>query len=195
MDLKNNNLKIDRSLVVIDLETSGTNPFVHDVLAIGLVPVFDIGKPTEIYIRPNAMQELQWTEHARKHFEKYARPWKTNAVSPFDACEAIEQYIENELSLKQLTPVGHNIGFDVAFMRKLAFLGKREELRGVSHRAVDTHTLLFTLFLKGLIPSSALSSDGAFSHFGIDVPDSVRHTAIGDALATRDLFLRLLETI
>lgn len=195
MDLRITNLKTDRSLVVIDLETTGTNPFVHDVLAIGLVPVFDIGEPTEIYIRPNQMQELQWTNHARKHFEKYAMPWKANAVSPFDACEAIEQYIEKELSLKQITPVGHNVAFDVAFMRKLAFLGKREELSGVSHRGVDTHTLLFTLFLKGIIPSSALTSDGAFRHFGIDVPDYVRHTALGDALATRDLFLRLLEII
>lgn len=180
----------DNSLLVVDLETSGINPFRHDVLAVGLVPLLERVAPAVIYVRPN---EIQWSNYARRNFDKYVADWEAGAMPPSNACEAIERYLAQAFPGKQVTPVGHNIGFDVAFLRKLAFLGGRDELATISHRAVDTHTMLYLLFLKGRVPSSALSSEGAFYHFGIEVPEAARHTAIGDALATRELVLRLFE--
>jgi DNA polymerase-3 subunit epsilon len=38
-----------------------------------------------------------------------------------------------------------------------------------------------------------LSSDGLFAHFGIEVPPEKRHTALGDAVATAALYLKLVE--
>ena len=181
-----------RSAVVIDVETSGVNPFRNDVLAVGLVPLNSDLPSAEIYVRP---EHIEWSPYARTIFEGYSAEWERNAVSPKAACSAIEDYLKQTFSKLPVTPIGHNIGFDVAFMRKLAFLGGRDELLGLSHRAVDTHTLLFVLVSKGTLPSSVLSSDGAFRHFRIDVPNKMRHTAIGDALATRELFLRLSQLL
>jgi hypothetical protein len=83
----------------------------------------------------------------------------------------------------------------MAFLAKLAALAGQEGFAGLSHRSVDTHTLLFLLCLMGDIPSSALTSDGAFDYFGIRVPDEIRHTALGDALATSKLLLNLLPLV
>lgn len=182
----------DSSLVVIDVETSGVNPFRNEILAVGLVPLLDNAPPLEVYIRPNA---IEWSAYARENFQKYAAKWETCAVTPPIACDAIEKYVLNNFSSNQVTPIGHNIGFDISFLKKLAFLGGRDELAVLSHRAIDTHTMLYVLYLQDKLPQSALSSDGAFRYFGIRVADSARHTAIGDALATRELMLRLLDLL
>ena len=93
----------------------------------------------------------------------------------------------------RLTVVGHNVGFDVAFLRQLAFQAGLNEVPLISHRVIDTHTMLYLLHLSGVIPEDALSSDGAFRHFEIGPQAFARHTALGDALATRELFMRVLE--
>mgnify|MGYP001608867504 CR=1 FL=1 len=87
--------------------------------------------------------------------------------------------------------VGHNVGFDYSFLKQLVATTGHERLPKLSHRSVDTHSLLRCLAWLGRIPVSACSSDGALAHFGIDVADGERHTALGDARAT----LRLTEAI
>ena len=180
------------NLVVIDVETSGPNPFVHDVLSIAIVPVNSQIEPLSLFV---CCENTTWTEFSRSVFAKFREDWESNGVTPGVACDTIEDYLANTFSRKPVTPVGHNIGFDVAFLRKLAFLGGRSQLRWVSHRALDTHTMLYVLYLKGELPFDALKSDGAFSHFGVEIPTELRHTALGDALATRELLLRLLNEL
>jgi DNA polymerase III epsilon subunit-like protein len=179
-------------LVVVDLETSGVNPFVNDVLAVGLVPVDLSARPLIIYVKAT---EVRWSEFGLKNFSKFSKEWELKALSPQAACDAIENYITLTFNGRVATPVGHNVGFDVAFLRKLAFLGGRDQLMGLSHRAIDTHTLLYVLAMSGRLPSTVLTSDGAFKHFRIRIPDEVRHTALGDAIATRELLEQLLELI
>jgi DNA polymerase III epsilon subunit-like protein len=183
---------MNNSAVVIDLETSGTNPFRHSVLSVGMVPLSASVHAKMVYVRPPT---IVWNEFALNNFKKFSDEWEANAISPSEACSEIEEYLSGSFSVNPVTPIGHNIGFDVAFLRQLAFMGGREQLAGLSHRSIDTHTLLYLLHLQGRIPSSARGSDGAFNHFGIEVPDEFRHTALADAFATRDLFARVLEML
>jgi len=183
-------LNLDQNLLVLDLETSGVNPFVNDVLAVGLAPVKRPDLARTIYVRPP--NKLVWNDYARRNFEKFSKEWDAKAVSPSDACDQIEQYVRDVMPEQRATLVGHNVGFDQAFLRKLAFTGGREQLAGISHRAIDTHTVLYILHAQHLLPSAALSSDGAFRHFNIKVEDGSRHTAQADALATRELFGKAL---
>ncbi|MHB8160616.1 MAG: 3'-5' exonuclease [Thermoleophilia bacterium] len=180
------------NLVIIDIETSGVNPFRHDPLAIGLVPLTEGVSPLVVYIRP---ETIKWSEEAKENFAKFETEWNTNALKPVDACTKIERYLSHVSNQGSVTTIGHNIGFDVAFLRKIAFLAGKDEISFMSHRVLDTHTMLYLLFLKGEIPSSALNSDGAFKFFGINIPDERRHTALGDALATRELVLKLLDLL
>jgi DNA polymerase III subunit epsilon len=180
------------NLLVLDLETSGVNPFQNDVLAVGLVPFHRPELARTIYVRPT---EVHWNEYARRNFAKFEAAWERGAVPPGEACAQVEAYVDELTHGKSATLIGHNIGFDQAFLRKLAFAGGRDQLRGISHRALDTHTLLYLLHAAGKLPADAVSSDGAFRHFAIEVPESERHTAVADALATRKLFKRLLERL
>ena len=180
------------NLAVIDIETSGINPFRHEVLSVALVPLTLSATPCVVYVRAH---EIQWSLFAKKNFENFSPDWNANAVPAAAAYDEIEQYITQTFEESQVTVIGHNVGFDVAFMRKLAFNAGKDELPRISHRALDTHTMLYLLFLKGQLPSSALSSDGAFDFFGINISDRDRHTSLGDALATRELVLRLFEML
>jgi len=45
---------LPNNLVVVDLETSGTNPFRHEVLAVGLVPLTEKIPPYLLYVRGEA---------------------------------------------------------------------------------------------------------------------------------------------
>lgn len=179
---------LSNNLVVIDLETSGVNPFQHEVLSVAIVPLTLSAPPCVVYVRS---QEIQWGQFAKKNFEKFSSVWNERAVPAIVAVEMIEQYIKQTFAESTVTAIGHNVGFDVAFMRKLFFLAGKDELPRISHRALDTHTMLYMLYLKGQLPASALSSDGAFEYFGIKVSEKNRHTALGDALATRDLVLEI----
>ena len=62
------------------------------------------------------------------------------------------------------------------------------------HRSVDTHAVAAALRDAGRLPSGLqLSSTALFAHFGIEVPEEKRHTALGDALATHALYWKLVE--
>lgn len=178
------------NVVVLDLETSGPNPFVHDVLSVAFVPLVEGKSSLSIFIR---VEDIQWTEFSKQIFSDFSDEWELKAVDALEACATIENYLRENFDRKPVTVLGHNIGFDVAFLRKLAFLGGRSELKWLSHRAIDTHTLLYMLSLKKKIPAAALTSSGAFEFFDIHLSKGNRHTALGDAIATRSLFLKLLE--
>jgi DNA polymerase III subunit epsilon len=153
------------------------------------VPLVD-GSPEHIsYVR---YQEIEWSDGAEASFAKYRREWSANALSPAVACDMLEGYLTTTFLGREVTPIGHNVGFDRAFLARLAFKGGKPSIRSLSHRAVDTHTILWLLHNQGRLPSTALTSSGAFEHFAIEVPEAVRHTALGDARATRQLVLRLL---
>jgi DNA polymerase III epsilon subunit-like protein len=179
-------------LVSVDVEATGTNPFVHDLLAIALAPLDEEAEPLTAYVR---VEDPTWTPFAKENFQRFADDWTREALPPEQVLEALEGYLENVGGAQSVTLVGHNVGFDMAFLRKLAASCGRDGIRGLSHRTLDSHTLLYAAWLRGEVPPEALSSDGAFAHFGIDVPGRIRHTALYDALATRELFMRLLPVL
>ena len=179
-------------LVVIDTETSGTNPFEHEVLSIALSPLKKSIPKFEIYVRPKS---INWTEYARQNFLNFQEKWNTLAKPPEIASQEVEDYIKKYFIDTPVILIGHNVGFDISFIRKLANSAGKEMIKGISHRSIDTHTILYYLYLTGKGPKESTSSDGAFKHFNIKLPPGQRHTAMGDALATERLFLKLISQV
>jgi len=80
--------------------------------------------------------------------------------------------------------VAHNAAFD------MAFLGMKEARIG---RAFDHPTLCTVLLSAALFPhSNDHTLDALATRFGIALPPECRHTALGDALATAEVFRQML---
>ena len=81
--------------------------------------------------------------------------------------------------------VAHNAAFD------LKFLAMKEEKTGIRFTNPVLDTLLLSSFIDEHIKSHSL--DAIASRFVIDIPD--RHTALGDALATAAVLVRLFDLL
>jgi DNA polymerase-3 subunit epsilon len=175
------------NIVVLDTETGGLNPLQHSIMTIGLVDW------TGTRTLDLTVAEAVIHTNPRSLLVNGLDPAQVAAegLSPVDACATIDAWL---LELDHPVMIaGHNVAFDMAFMRRLYDQAGLPVPNAFSHRTLDTHTLLYALAIAGKVPTDARSSDGAFAHFGVAPPEALRHTALGDALATRDLLERLLD--
>ena len=117
-----------------------------------------------------------------------------NGESPARVCERFERVLRHQ-GTSTVILAGHNIAIDIAFMKRLYRVANRAWPSMISHRSLDTHTMLWQLAAAGDIPFDACSSDGAFKHFDCSPPAELRHSALGDAIATKQLFLKLLDSL
>lgn len=175
-------------LVIIDTEASGLDPLRHSLLSLAMVD-FSGEHQIEIFVREPSIE----ADPAAMAVNRIDLGWlQEHGLPPQEACDRVEAWLDSLGRGRPLLCVGHNIAFDLAFMRRLYWLAGRPLPRDFSHRSIDTHSLLFARAAAGQLPPSVRSSDGAFAHFGIAPPPDLRHTALGDTLATRELLLRLL---
>lgn len=178
------------NLLVVDTETTGSDVFVHDILSFAFVPL-DGRRMLDGYVRvPDA---AIWSDYANREFPKYSKTWSERALRPVEALKLIESYIFETFGGEPAILAGHNIAFDRFFLQKLARTAGASGIHGLSHRTFDTHTVLMALAIAGDIPMWATTSDGAFDYFSIKIDSKNRHTALGDAIATRELILRLIQ--
>lgn len=185
------------SLIALDVETGGLDPDTNALLTVGLFPVGVEHLGYELQIQP----ELKaWTAEALNvnGIDLAAHARDESTLSRYDACRYLNQIAETyeHLIPGRPTLLGHNVAFDIAFIRAMFRDSKITPHRLWSyHRTVDTHSLLWTLHALGEVPSEALSSSGGFAHFGIELADGERHTATGDCKATAELLRVCLEKL
>lgn len=177
------------TLLVLDTETGGLDPVRHALLSVGLVDWRDgeVLRTEEILIDPEglecdpkamAVNQIDLDLHC------------AYSVSRAEAAELIRSFCA---PMGRPWIAGHNVFFDVGFIRRLF---TPEALRATfSHRMLDTMQVLGFLGHAGLIPENIAKLDQAMTHFGLTMPEGKRHTALGDALVTAELYSRLLQTI
>lgn len=180
-------------LLFIDTETGGLDPDRHSLLSLGMVvwENLEVLDSQEILINDG---RLDVTREAlainRIDLEKH----KLAAVSPPEAIRMILDFIGRHFSGQgKITLAGHNVQFDVAFLKSFFAANGKDFSQYFSHRIIDTSSILYYLYLSGRMKQKATSSDKAFELFEIHVEG--RHTALGDAMATAELFTKLLTVI
>jgi len=178
-------------IVFIDTETGGLDPRVHSLLSVGLVEWEDavIKKTKEIHINDG---ELNVTDAALAINKIDLNSHQIEAISPAEAIEEILQFIEwSGNQQEKITLAGHNVGFDIRFTRHLFESQQYNFDEYFSHRSIDTSSILHYMYYAGKTDSKIVGSSEAFEHFEIEVRG--RHTALGDAIATAELFTRMIR--
>ncbi|RMD72192.1 MAG: 3'-5' exonuclease [Bacteroidetes bacterium] len=184
-------------ILFIDTETGGTNPQKHDLLSVGLavwengniiarkeIPVQ--GRPERCTEEALAINRIDLEAHNRK------------ALSRKEALSEIIRFIEQHFEERPVTVAGHNVAFDLNFLRALFEEFGEDMSHYLAHRTIDTASILQLLaLLEGSASNlqEVASSSRAFAIYHIDIPAKERHTALGDAMATARLFSKILEKL
>lgn len=176
-------------LVFCDTETGGLSPETDALLSIGLADWVDgqILDTTEIFVDPEGLV------CGAKAMEVNGIDLDVHlaySVSRSDAAKLLRDWCRPR---GRVILAGHNLGFDLAFLKPL--FGPGMWSASFSHRVLDTMQVLLFLGHAGLIPEGIGKLDQAIAHFGLAMPEGKRHTALADALATAELYSRLLQVI
>lgn len=180
-------------ILFIDTETGGLDPNQNSLLSIALViwQEFQIIDSTEILIDDGVLNvSKKALEINRINLAEH----KTKALNSQQAINRFQDFLSKHFAPEErITIGGHNINFDVNFLRHFLVQYDYDWQKRFSHRFVDTATILYYLYLTEKLKEKAISSDDAFRLFGINVDK--RHSALGDAIATAKLFTTLLKVI
>lgn len=174
-------------ILFIDTETGGIDPEEHDLLSVGLVcwNAGIIEDTAEIFIE---FDRRRVTQEALNYNRFEPDPERT-----VNGAEAVRQILEFLLkNFPRDAPVtvgGHNVCFDVNFLKRLFSQNRVEYGRYFSHRTVDTASLLLFLRYGEVIREKVRSLDDAAGFF--EIKTQRRHAALEDALITAEVFNRL----
>lgn len=184
----------DNRFVFIDTETGGTIPEKHSLLSIGLV-VWDSlnGKlaEKELFVKNDAYIVTKEAKKINKFDEAFHN---TIAESPEIVIKNMLSFLRIYFPENVFIPLaGHNVNFDINFLKVLFKRQNRSYNKYFSHRTIDTYSVYKTLILSGLIDKNLNSSHDAFSYFDIKVAE--RHNALSDCMATVELYEKMLMLI
>lgn len=181
-------------LLVIDTETGGVDPTKFSLLTFAgaiwedgriLDTIeFSVREP-RMKVEPEAMliNRINLDEH-----QQYSIP-------PQVAIQALGQFLDRHFLDAPVTIAGHNVNFDVSFLKRLYRVGRKKYPDRFSRRHLDTASILGFLDLCGLISLSKPSLDNALRLFDIPYEPELRHTALGDVLVTCELLNRMKHLV
>lgn len=176
----------NNKFVVIDIETTGLDSTVHEIIEIGCVFFkYDIKK--NMYVIESTFE----SKIAPVHIENAdPQALKVNKYSKteWEGAPQLKKVLTTiSKKLKDRVVIGHNVGFDYYFLNN-AF--KQVNIQNPLHyHTLDTISLAYGKLHKEK-EVERLSLSYLCKYFGIENKKS--HSALSDALATFELFKRLV---
>ena len=169
--------------VALDSETTGLDPLTDRIITIGAVSVVN----GDILIG-DSFSALLKVEHNTSAVTVHGVT-RDQSIGGVEEPLAVERFLDY---LRDGVIVGHHIGHDIAALNVAC---ERHWGMQLLNRSLDTMDL--TLHLER---SGAFSGQAAVRHFTLDalcqkfgVTPHDRHTAVGDAFITAQVFLRLVR--
>ncbi len=179
-------MKKHTKFVALDIETTGLDFTKHEIIEIGCVlfcfdskkKIFKVEDEFDIKIKP---EHIELADKTSLKINKYrAEDWE-GAPTLSHALKTIAKKIDGRVM------VAHNAVFDYAFLEK-AF--RESHIKNTLHYHVfDTLSMAF-LAIQGS-DATQLSLRALCEHFTIE--NKKAHTALSDARATYELFVKLTE--
>lgn len=180
-------------MIVIDVESSGTDPNKNSILSLGAV---DFDNPdNQFYDECRAWDGAHINDEALA-VNGFSREEATDPSKKTES-ELIKAFIAWGTSLRDWTFAGQNPSFDRDFVR--AACARSHIDFPFAHRTIDTHTLAYMHMVKrGVVPPfdrerhrSAMDLDAILRYTGI--PDEpTPHNALTGALCHAEVVSRLL---
>lgn len=167
-----------KKIVFIDLETTGLNPDIHEIIECALI--FEDGGTYHKYIRPNRIEYADPVALKINGFHERSKEWK-DSISQEELAFALVGLLHNRII------IGHNPTFDMSFIKELIHL--HGEQFTCHNRVIDTMTLAYEhLYHIGL---KRLSLDSIRAFFGWNGEGS--HTALYDTKTVKRLYYKLMR--
>ncbi len=185
---------LKRPCLFLDTESGGLDAGQHSLLSLGLVVGEDgvVRHSLELFLKHETyvvtgealrVNRIDLSSHHRSAMDGQT------AMAVLDIF--LNQYFPCKHTPIQL--VGHNIAYDQAFLRRFwESQGRCFEDR-FSHRTIDTHAMAWAMREAGMLSLESLNSTHLFEHFGVQIPVDQRHTALGDALGTFELYWKMIK--
>lgn len=166
--------------VVFDTETTGLDPARDDVVQIGAVRVVNgrivEGERFDMLVNPGRP-----IPPASTRVHGISDDMVAGAPAIAEATRAFHAFARDAVL------VAHNAPFDLAFLRRYG----REAGLAFDHPVLDT-VLLSAVLFGG---SATHTLDALSDRLGVDIAGNLRHTAIGDAVATAQVFTACLAML
>lgn len=181
-------------MIVVDVESSGTEAQKHSILSVGLI---DFDHPErQLYLECRAWEGAKIEDEALA-VNGISRE---QAIDPSKQSEAelVHAFITWAEGMEDTTFAGQNVSFDRDFLRAAAMRAGHTSWP-FAHRTLDTHTLAWMHMVKrGVTPPidplkhhSALNLDAVLGYCGI--PDEPQpHNALTGAKSHAEVISRLL---
>lgn len=169
----------DLCFVVFDTETTGLSTKNDDVIQIGAVRIINgkkvNGEVFDHYVDPKRPIPPDSTKiHG-------ITDDMVNGASHFpEITKKFHKFCKNAVL------IAHNAPFDLAFLKR-----EQSETLQFNHPVLDT--VLLSAIIYGQTKSHTL--DTLAERLGIHIEEKARHTALGDAIATAETFLKLLPIL
>lgn len=180
-----------KRLLFLDTETGGIDPTKYSLLTIGYI-VWD--RECGVLYSREVCQKLARYRVSREaleinHFDlkKYEKERILTSREIIDEFNLIRSKF---FGAKKIPLAGHNISFDVEFLRAMYRKQGMDIEKTFSYKTVDTFTILQFMNHCGRLPDGITSLSKAIDYFHIEINE--RHTALGDAFATLDLYQKML---
>lgn len=170
----------DLDYVVFDTETTGLNPSKGD----GIVQISGVrlvkGRPTGEEFNTLVNPGMPIPAPSIR-FHGITDDMVAEAPPVQQALRSFKAFVEESVL------VAHNAAFDMKFLRM------RESESSVAFDNAVLDTLLISFVLQ---PNhSAHSLDAIAARFGVNLSEEERHTALGDARATAEIFVKMLPVL
>lgn len=170
----------DLTYVVFDTETTGLSPDSDEIVQIAAVRVVNgrrvLGESFDTLVDPGRAIPPQSTD-----VHGITDSMVRGAPAIADAGARFHRFARGTVL------VAHNAPFDIAFLRR------HEGAIGAAFDHPVLDTVLLSAVLFGQLEEHSL--DALTVRLGITIPDEARHTAIGDAIATADAFVKLIPML
>lgn len=175
-------------LLVVDVETTGLNPQLHNLLELTLL--YCEGPKIVDTLSLKIAYSTYYVSSAALKVNRIDLSQHTG-VTPVEAVEQITLFVRKYFPNSQAMLAGHNTPFDVGFLKALFDKTSIHYSALFSHRLIDTSSVCRFLNYAGILKTHGSLSDIA-EQLGIKVDTDKIHTSLEDAKLTHQVLLKLI---